>query len=135
MSIDLVRGGLAPWQAKRVTAYITQHLDRRIRNTELAQLASLSESHFARAFRRTFGATPGSYIAARRMERAQSQMLKSTDALAGIALGCGLADQSHFTRMFRRVVGMSPGAWRRQNAVSSASDTVDVLGARPLSLP
>ena len=115
MSINRVQGGLAPWQARRVSAYISEHLYRRIRNTELAQLASLSESHFSRAFRRTFGATPASYIAARRMERAQSQMLHSTDALASIALGCGLADQSHFNRMFRRIVGTSPGAWRRQN--------------------
>ncbi len=106
-------GGLAPWQAKRVQLYIQNHLNARIRATELANLVNLSVSHFSRAFRETFRLPPAAYIAHSRMKRAQQLMLGSAEPLAEIALECGMADQSHFTRTFRRVSGMSPGLWRR----------------------
>lgn len=106
-------GGLAPWQARRVQAYIQEHLNQRIRATELAELVRLSTSHFSRTFRETFRLPPAAYIAHSRMRRAQELMLSSDETLACIAVECGMADQSHFTRTFRRVSGMSPGLWRR----------------------
>src|SRR5690606_31110562 len=41
-----VRGGLSPWQVRKVTSYIEAHLDRPIRNEELAAIARLNASHF-----------------------------------------------------------------------------------------
>ena len=110
------RGGLAPWQGKRVTSYIKEHLGTQIRAAELAQQVRLSTSHFFRAFRETFGEAPMSYIARQRMSYAQQLMLRSHDPLSQVALACGLCDQAHFTRVFRRVVGMTPRAWRRQHS-------------------
>ena len=110
------RGGLAPWQAKRVEEYVAGHLGGRIRTTDLAQVAQLSPSHFTRAFKETFGETPIGYVARQRMRYAQDLMLRSGECLSQIALTCGHCDQSHFTRVFRRKVGMSPRAWRRQFA-------------------
>jgi len=110
------RGGLAPWQAKRVEEYVAGHLGGRIRTTDLAQVAQLSPSHFTRAFKETFGETPIGYVARQRMSYAQDLMLRSGECLSQIALTCGHCDQSHFTRVFRRKVGMSPRAWRRQFA-------------------
>jgi len=110
------RGGLAPWQAKRVESYVASNLGGRIRTTELAEVAQLSASHFTRAFKETFGETPIGYVARQRMRYAQDLMLRSGECLSQIALTCGHCDQSHFTRVFRRTVGMSPRAWRRQFA-------------------
>jgi AraC family transcriptional regulator len=110
----LTRGGLAPWQAKRVAAYVADNLGGRIRTTDLAEVAQLSASHFTRAFKETFGETPIGYVARQRMRYAQDLMLRSGECLSQIALTCGHCDQSHFTRVFRRKVGMSPRAWRRQ---------------------
>lgn len=107
------RGGLAPWQIRKVTAHIDGHLDRAIRNEELASVARLNSSHFGRAFRNSFGEPPHEYVIRRRVERAQGLMLATDASLSEIALDCGLADQSHLTRLFRRVVGESPRAWRR----------------------
>lgn len=112
------RGGLAPWQARQVCAYIDAHLSGRIRALDLAKVAQLSTSHFTRAFRETFGETPIGYVARQRMRYAQELMLSSRDCLSQIALACGHCDQSHFTRVFRRSVGMSPRAWRRQFATA-----------------
>jgi AraC-like DNA-binding protein len=112
------RGGLAPWQARRIRDYVASHLGTRIRTTDLAGVAQLSASHFTRAFKETFGETPIGYVSRQRMLYAQQLMLKSGERLSQIALTCGHCDQSHFTRVFRRKVGMSPRAWRRQFATN-----------------
>lgn len=115
-----VRGGLAPWQVRKVAIYVDAHLDRTIRNEDLAALVRLNPSHFGRAFRNSFGEPPHEYVIRRRVERAQGLMLSSAASLSDIALDCGLADQSHLTRLFRRVVGESPRAWRRARLVAPA---------------
>ncbi|MFC4307797.1 helix-turn-helix domain-containing protein [Steroidobacter flavus] len=107
------RGGLAPWQIRKVTSYIEANLDRSIRNEELATLVRLNPSHFGRAFRNSLGEPPHEYVIRRRVERAQGLMLSTDATLSEIALDCGLADQSHLTRLFRRFAGESPRAWRR----------------------
>jgi len=110
---EIARGGLAAWQKRRLTSYIDAHLTGRIRIEDLAELLSLSESHFSRAFRCAFGTSAHEYLTRRRIEVAQSLMLTTREPLCAIALRCGLSDQSHFTRVFRRIVGETPYAWRR----------------------
>ena len=110
----IARGGLAPGRIRRVTAYIDTHLMSSIRLRELAEVARLSTSHFARAFKVSIGESVHVYIVRRRIERAQELMLMTNESLCQIALACGLSDQAHFSRLFRRVVGVSPNAWRRQ---------------------
>lgn len=108
-----VRGGLSPWQIRKVTSYLEAHLHRTIRNEDLATIARLNASYFSRAFRISFGEPPHEYVIRRRVERAQGLMLSTDASLSEIALECGLADQAHLCRLFRRIVGQSPGAWRR----------------------
>ena len=109
-----MRGGLAPWQAKRVAAYIEANINSNFRATDLAGIVQLSVSYFFRAFRRSFGETPHAYVTRQRMRRAQVIMRSSQMPLSQIALDCGMSDQAHFTRVFRKVVGINPGVWRRQ---------------------
>jgi AraC family transcriptional regulator len=116
LSAKSVRQGLAPWQVRRVLAYIDENLSTPIRNKDLATLARLSTFHFGVAFRNSVGDSPHAYIIRRRMERAQGLMLSTDKTLSEIAVECGLADQPHFTRLFHRVVGESPAAWRRARA-------------------
>jgi AraC family transcriptional regulator len=110
------RGGLAPWQIRKVSAYIEAHLDSKIGVADLAGLAKLSIFYFCRAFRASFGEPPHTYVMRRRVERAQGMMLQTNSSLAQIAIECGLADQAHLNKSFRRFVGESPGAWRRARA-------------------
>jgi AraC family transcriptional regulator len=106
-------GGLARWQGRRVLAYIEANLGSKIDIRELADLVALSNSHFSRAFTRSFGLPPMAYVATRRVERAKLMMTSTRQLLAAIAMACGFADQSHLNRSFRRRVGVSPGIWRR----------------------
>ena len=109
----LPSGGLAPWQARHVTAYIRDNIGAALKASEISRLARLSHSHFSRAFKVSFHETLSSYIMRQRISLAQDKMLTTDHALSRIALECGLCDQAHFSRMFRRIVGLTPSAWRR----------------------
>jgi AraC family transcriptional regulator len=111
------RGGLAPWQVRTLTTYIDANLNASISCEVLARLTKLSVSHFARAFKCSFGYSPHVFLLRRRMERAQGLMLKSDAPLAQIAIECGFADQAHMSRLFLQFTGESPAAWRRARAI------------------
>ncbi len=114
------RGGLAPWRKRAIEGYMREHIERPMQLRELAAQASLSVSHFCRAFKESFGTPPRQYLAQLRVERAQHLMLTTTEPLSQIALACGMADQAHLSKLFRRMRGESPSIWRRNNS-SAAS--------------
>ena len=109
------RGGLAPWQRRKIDRYLREHLEHPVQVDELAQQIPLSVSHFCRAFKETFGDTPHAYLIRLRLELAQETMLATDEPLSQIALASGFADQAHLSKQFRRVVGETPSAWRRRN--------------------
>jgi AraC family transcriptional regulator len=107
------RGGLALWQVSRAKEILSANLDGNVPLMEVARQCGLSVSHFSRAFRRTTGVAPHSWLMARRVEVAKEKLRDGRLSLSDVALACGFADQSHLTRVFTRLVGRSPGAWRR----------------------
>ncbi|RRN63863.1 AraC family transcriptional regulator [Caulobacter sp. 602-1] len=106
--------GLAPWQAKRVSAYIDSNLGGAICLSDLARMARLSRGHFGRGFKRTFGERFHLFLTRKRVERAQALMTGTRLRLCDVACATGFADQSHFTRAFREITGATPGQWRRE---------------------
>jgi AraC-like DNA-binding protein len=110
------RGGLAPWQKRKVQNCIENGLEGPLPVEDLAQLASLSPSYFCRAFKESFGVPPHAYVVRTRVERARTLMLTTSDSLSQIALACGLVDQAHLCKCFRQITGSTPGAWRRRHA-------------------
>ncbi|MBV9076534.1 MAG: helix-turn-helix domain-containing protein [Methylobacteriaceae bacterium] len=108
------RGGLAPWQLRRATQYLTENLRRNIPLAELSGLVGLSATHFCNAFKQSTGLPPHRWQMRKRVERAKELMTSSSRPLVQIALECGFADQGHLSTVFRKVVGVSPATWRRQ---------------------
>ena len=117
--INLRRGGLAAWQARRAFRYVEDNLGSRMAVRDMADVVALSTSHFSRAFKQSFGCSPIAYVMTRRIERAKRMMTSTRERLAAIALACGFADQPHFNRHFGRAVGVSPGSWRRMSTRNS----------------
>src|SRR6202035_1923767 len=107
------RGGLALWQVSRAKEILSANLEGNVPLMEVARQCGLSVSHFSRAFRRTMGVAPHSWLMARRVEVAKEKLRDRRLSLSDVALACGFADQSHLTRVFTGMVGVSPGAWRR----------------------
>ena len=111
ITIPRIRGGLSPKTLRRVQDHITANLGQKITNEALAQVANLSPSHFARAFKDSQGVAPHRYILECRVKRTQ-ELLATELSLSEIAVEVGFSDQSHLTRWFREVVGVTPGSYR-----------------------
>jgi AraC family transcriptional regulator len=124
------RGGLAPWQKRKVDRYLRENLDRTVRLNAVAEQVALSVSYFSRAFKESFGTTPHTHILRLRLELAQKLMLTTEDPLSQIAFACGLADQAHLSKLFRRLVGETPNAWRRRHMTDAQADARSRRSAR-----
>lgn len=107
-----LKGGLAPHQRRQLTDYIEAHLDQPLALADLAQRCNLSEYHFARMFRESFGLPPHQYLLARRLELACRLLRQGDLPLGQVALLCGFASASHFSNRFRQALGATPGAYR-----------------------
>jgi AraC-like DNA-binding protein len=80
----------------------------------LGRIALVSEAHFIRTFRATFGETPHRYLQRRRVERAMA-LLRNTDrSVTDICFAVGFSSLGTFSRTFRDIVGESPSAFRHQ---------------------
>lgn len=107
---------LTPWQRRRVLDHVESHLEGGLSADSMARSAGLSVSHFTRAFRATFGATPYAYVLQERMERAKRLLRQGVDSFSQVALACGFSDQAHFCKLFKRMNGVTPTAWLRLQA-------------------
>jgi AraC family transcriptional regulator len=112
VSSHAMRGGLAPWQERRVKELIRERLVEGISLAEISETCELSPSALVRAFKRTTGTTPHQWLVMRRIDLAVELMRNPQLSLTEIAMAVGFADQSHFTRVFVGKMGVSPGAWR-----------------------
>ncbi|MGD9696991.1 MAG: helix-turn-helix domain-containing protein [Thermoleophilia bacterium] len=90
----------------------------------LARVAMVSEAHFIRTFRNTFGETPHRYLQRRRIERSMFMLRESDRSVTEICMAVGFTSLGTFSRTFRAIVGESPSAYRsRGEAVGSDAPT------------
>ncbi|MCC2610576.1 AraC family transcriptional regulator [Neorhizobium petrolearium] len=107
------RGSLASWQLRRATDFIAENCMRNIRLQELADLTSLSQSHFSHSFKASTGMAPHEWQMNARLDRAKELLLADDQPLTSIAAETGFSDQAHFTRVFRKHVGTTPARWKK----------------------
>ncbi|SCG45207.1 AraC-type DNA-binding protein [Micromonospora echinaurantiaca] len=77
---------------------------------EAAGLLHAHPTHLVRAFTRTYGLPPHSYLTSRRIELARRLLLAGRRP-AEVAAEAGFHDQSHLTRHFKRHLGVSPARY------------------------
>jgi AraC family transcriptional regulator len=115
-AISQFKGGLAPWQRRRVVELFKEHLDGEVKLEKLAEECRLSVSHFARSFRISFGTSAHRYLILQRVEIAKGLLSETNNSLVEIAAQAGFSDQAALTRTFANLVGATPAKWRREHS-------------------
>jgi AraC family transcriptional regulator len=110
------RGGLTGWQMRAITSYIEEHLEEETSLITLARIARLSQYHFCRAFKQSFGIPPHRYHVHRRIERAKILMADRQNSVTSVGLTLGYSQASSFTVAFRKITGQKPSEFRRNLA-------------------
>ncbi|MFI6574549.1 helix-turn-helix domain-containing protein [Nocardiopsis sp. NPDC050513] len=97
----------------------------------LARIAHVSEAHFSRTFRATFGESPHRYLQRRRVERAMF-LLRATDrSVTDICFEVGFGSLGTFSRTFSAIVGTSPRRFRQEAATPVVPTCFTMAWARP----
>lgn len=91
--------------------FMERHFAERISLSDICRAAGLSRSALLRAFTRSKGVTPYSYLENVRIGEAK-KLLEQGVLPIDAALQTGFSDQSHFTNYFSRFIGVSPGTYR-----------------------
>jgi AraC family transcriptional regulator len=109
-----LRGGLAPWQLRRIADAVEGMPDIPPSLSDLAALCNVSPRHLMRAFKQSTGQTVTAYAEAARLRHATRLLCETDLALSDIARQLGFAAPSGFSHAFRRAVGETPSAFRRR---------------------
>ncbi|MFA5955915.1 helix-turn-helix domain-containing protein [Hyphomicrobium sp.] len=104
---------LPKWRLKRVVEYVDANISEQITLAALASTAGMSRMYFASQFKAATGMRPHDYVLNKRIERAQTLLLTTSEPLVEIALSVGFQTQAHFTTIFKKIVGNTPLRWRR----------------------
>lgn len=107
-----LKGGLAPHLRRHLVEFIELNMAEPLSLGQLAGMCALSEYHFARMFRESFGLPPHQYLLARRLNRARELLRSTRKPFGEIALECGFASASHFSNRFKQSVGATAGEYR-----------------------
>lgn len=86
--------------------------------SELALRIGVSKHTLETAFKLKRGTTLLLYVQQQRIRMAKQLLGATVEAIAGIALKVGYADQSYFTRLFKRETGSTPSDYRKDNTPS-----------------
>ena len=119
-----LRGGLSPAARRRVLERIELGLDGDAGAppdlAALADAACLSEFHFMRMFKASFGCTPHAWVMRRRLEGARALLAAGRLSPTEVARRCGYAHLSHLNAALRRAGLASASRWGRGAAGEAA---------------
>jgi AraC-like DNA-binding protein len=81
----------------------------------LARAALMSNAHFSRRFRATYGETPYAYLMTRRIERAKALLRLGEMSVTEVCISVGCSSLGSFSARFTELVGEAPTAYRARD--------------------
>jgi AraC-like DNA-binding protein len=100
---------------------------------KLAAIAHMSQAHFIREFKATFGETPHRYLQRRRVERAMHLLRTSDASVTNVCMEVGFSSLGTFSRQFSEIVGESPSAYRELGPMPDVPSCFVRAWTRPAS--
>ena len=100
----------------------------------LAKIANLSEAHFIRSFRATFGETPHRYLQRRRVERSMFLLRETDQSITDVCVTVGFISLGTFSRTFREIVGETPSEYREGHGPMFAPNCFQMAATRPVAV-
>ena len=94
----------------------------RHRVDDLAALAGMSPTHFARVFKATFGTSPIDWLRRERISQAKRRLADTTDPVKEVAMQVGYADRFFFSKDFKQITGLTPLEFRRREGFARATE-------------
>jgi AraC-like DNA-binding protein len=82
---------------------------------ELARAALMSNAHFSRQFRATYGETPYAYLMTRRIERAKALLRRGDLSVTEVCMEVGCSSLGSFSARFTQLVGETPTTYRARD--------------------
>jgi AraC-like DNA-binding protein len=76
--------------------------------SELAMIASMSETKLKQLFKQTFGGTIYNYYQKARMEEAAFLLKQAKHSVSEVGYELGFSNLSHFSRLFEKQYGITP---------------------------
>jgi AraC-like DNA-binding protein len=97
----------------------------------VAAVAHVSEAHFIRSFKATFGETPHRYLQRRRVERSMFLLRETDRSITDICFDVGFMSLGTFSRTFREIIGETPSSYRDGHGPMVAPNCIQMWAMRP----
>ncbi len=88
--------------------FLENHLGEEITIGKAAEYAMLSEFHFFRLFKKTFGVTPWQFLIQKRLFSAMNLLLTGNYSVTEASIETGFADVHSFSKAFKKHYGLTP---------------------------
>lgn len=105
---------------QQALTYIDEHFDDPDMTLKtVAEIVSLSPSHFSTIFSQSLGKTFIDYLTEQRINFAKKLLFTTEDKLASITLEVGYNDSNYFSYLFKKKEGLSPSEYRKKKLVKN----------------
>jgi AraC-like DNA-binding protein len=112
---DSRRGGLAPWQLRRLEDYVQAHISADLTLSGLARILEISVRQLSRAVRQEKGVSVHHWIVECRMSEARRLLTQTDLPIYEIGRRCAFQNAAAFSTAFRAASGFTPSEFRRLN--------------------
>jgi len=99
--------------AMRAREYMKKNISSAILVDDIAAACGLSESQFARRFKKTAGVTPADYLQRLRIEEACRILRGTKSNITEVAFQLGFSSSQYFSTVFKRYTGMTPYNYKK----------------------
>lgn len=100
-----------PLRLEKALHFINKHFTEPLTVAQIANVAGMSEPHFAALFKKQFQVSPINFVTGLRVQYAMHLMTQGGISIAEAGWRAGYKDPAYFSRQFKRAVKISPREW------------------------